>query len=283
MSRSRRTYLIIIDAVIFVLLEVAALSMLNHRGSLQHIWLSKASHAFMATVWGGSESIKRYVSLDRVNEELARENFELRERLSIYESAQGAQTADSLTHEAMTVTGISDFTFTPATIVKISRNRAHNYFIVNKGSEDGVRPQSGVITTSGVVGIIDAVDKHYSYGLAFLNSDISVSSRIGRDGPVGRMMWDGISSDRGVLKDIPLQNKFEPGDTVWTSGFSAIFPPDIPLGIIESSKIVGGAVYEISVGLSQNFRSLRYVTIVDNSGKDEMSFLEQLESEALDK
>ena len=163
--------------------------------------------------------------------------------------------------------------------MKISRNKQHNYFILDKGYEDGVQPQSGVITPSGIVGIIDAVDKHYSYGLSFMNTGISISARLGNEGAVGPLTWDGVSMDGAVLKEIPLQYKYAPGDTVWTSGYSSLFPPDIPLGIAGSSKVVNGAVNEIDVDLFQNFTALRYVTVVSNSGREEIMYLENLENQ----
>ena len=140
-----------------------------------------------------------------------------------------------------------------------------------------MRPQSGVITSSGIVGIVDAVDKHYSYGMSFMNTGISISARLGNEGAVGPLTWDGITMDGAVLKEIPLQYKYSPGDTVWTSGNSMLFPPDIPLGIAGSSKVVNGAVNEIEVELFQSFAALRYVTVVSNSGREEIMYLENLE------
>lgn len=271
-----RTLHAITNAAVFIILEVAALSMLAGRNDLQHIWIAKASHRFMAWAWGGSESVRHYFSLKKENEELAMENFLLREQLAAYVSRESRDRADSLTGE---LRRRDDWEYHPASIVKISRNKAHNYFIIDKGSEDGIRPRSGVITSSGVVGVIDAVDRHYSYGLSFLNSDLGISSRIGREGPVGRLSWNGISPRKAVLKDIPLQNKFAPGDTVWTSGYSSIFPPDIAIGTVEGSRVAGGAVYEVSVELSQDFSAVRYVTVVDNAAVSEIRFLENLESE----
>ena len=67
---------------------------------------------------------------------------------------------------------------------------------------------------------------------------------------------------------------FAPGDTVYTSGFSSIFPADIPLGTTGKSKIVNGATYEIEISLLEDFSALRYVTIVDNLGKDEIKEVE---------
>jgi rod shape-determining protein MreC len=69
--------------------------------------------------------------------------------------------------------------------------------------------------------------------------------------------------------------EFHPGDTVYTSGFSSIFPADIPLGTAGTAKIVNGATYELEVTLFEDFAALRHVTIVDNLGRQEMTRLEE--------
>ena len=73
--------------------------------------------------------------------------------------------------------GGSAFSYTPATIVKMSRGRVHNYVILNKGSEDGILPQSGIITDRGVIGIVKSVSRHYSYGLTLMNPDVNVVTK----------------------------------------------------------------------------------------------------------
>ena len=274
MARKQKIGYRILGAAIFILMEIAAFAMLKRSGQLQGIWIDKVSHRAMAMLWGGSESIAHYFSLGRENERLSEENFRLAEELRAYRRMEAmeknSEFTDSLASE-------SEFSFIPASIVKLSRNKQHNYFILNKGSEDGISAQSGVITGNGIVGIIDAVDKHYSYGLSFMNSGVSISARLGGEGAIGPLVWDGISSDGAILKEIPLQYKFAPGDTVWTSGFSSIFPADIPLGVAGESRIVNGAVNEIKVKLFQSFSALRFVTIAVNNGRDEILFLESLE------
>lgn len=275
MARARKPVAMIVSTAVFILMEIVALMMLSYRGPLQHIWLSKASNAVMGTLWGASANIGSYFSLARQNRELAEENFLLQEELRKYREANVAARQDSLTR-ALTLSG--DFEYIPATIRKVSINKQHNYIILNKGSEDGVRPQSGIITGNGVIGIIDAVERHYSYGISFMNTDMSISARLGSDGAVGPLTWDGYSIDRALLKEIPLQNKFSPGDTVWTSGYSSIFPPDIPIGVAGNARVINGAVNEIEVHLFQNFSSLRYVTIVQSMDTEEIIFLENLEA-----
>lgn len=262
----------LINAAIFILLEVAALSMLSNNSQLQRMWFSRGTHAFMGTIWGSTQTIKDYFMLRRTNDELALENFELRARLAKYESDAENVSRDSIPESARMA---GTFRFTPATITKISNNTQHNYLIVGKGLKDGVTTGSGVITGKGAIGVIDAVSENYAYARSFRNFGMSISARIGKTGSVGPLEWDGHSRDKAVLKEIPHHIEFHEGDTVYTSGYSSIFPPDIPLGTTGKAKVVNGATYEIAVDLFEDFGALRYVTIVGNIGKEEMNRLEE--------
>ena len=262
----------LINAAIFILLEVAALSMLSHNSQLQRTWFANGSQAFMGAVWGGTQAIKDYFSLKKANDALAQENFELRTALARYEETAAREREDSIAIKPGTA---GNFRFIPATIAKISNNTQHNYIIIGKGSKDGIREGSGVVTGKGAVGVIDAVSEHYSYARSFRNFGMSISSRIGKSGSVGPLEWDGRSRNKAILKEIPHHVEFHEGDTVYTSGYSSIFPPDIPLGTVGESKIVNGATYEISVELFEDFGALRYVTIVDNTAQEEMQTLEE--------
>jgi rod shape-determining protein MreC len=260
------------NAAIFVILEIAALNMLCGNGSLQGIWISRGAQNVMSFLWGGSQQISDYFSLKDQNAVLAQENFELRMKLDKME----AMIPEDERMDLDLSEDISrNYRFIPAEISKISNGSQHNYMIIGKGSEDGVTEGSGVITGKGAVGIIDAVSRHHSYARSFKNHEMNISARLGKEGAVGPLSWDGIKSDGAILKEIPHHVEFEKGDTVYTSGYSSIFPPDIPLGEVGDSKIVNGATYEIRIRLFEDFGALRYVTIVENMGKEEIKELEE--------
>lgn len=261
---------VIINAAIFIILEVAALNMLRSGSKMQDIWISKGCHAVMAKIWGGTQNIAQYFSLRKANDELAQELFELQVR-----NARLQQEAENVMTLGQEGNLAGNFRYIPATIAKISDNSQHNYIIINKGSEAGVSKGDGIITGKGAIGIIDAVSRNYSYARSFKNFDMSISTRIGESGAVGPMVWDGRSSNGAILKEIPHHVEFSPGDTVYTSGFSSIFPAGIPLGTTGEAKIVNGATYEINISLFEDFAALRYVTIVENAGKAEIEELEK--------
>lgn len=255
-------------------MEIAALAMLKSSSTLQNIWINRTSHRVMGMLWGSGESVRNHFSLEKQNAVLAEENARLNNELRRYQQMEAEDVERSFSPFST-----RGFHYTPATIVKISRNTAHNYIILNRGSIDGVKPHSGIITAQGVVGIVDAVDKHYSYGLTLMNSNVSVSARVGDTGIVGPLIWDGHNSNGANMKDIPLHFTVSPGDTIYTSGFSTIFPPDIPIGVAGQSKIYDGSSQQVSVTLFQDFSALKYVTVVDNPDRSEILELEAMDSE----
>lgn len=279
MSRKEKAYTIILSAATFIVLEIAALAMLNHSSTLQNIWLNRISHRISGAVWGGGEKVRSHFHTEECNAMLSEENVKLRNELQKYRSEEAAR----LEKDALVEGGEakSPYRFISASIVKMSRNTSHNHIIINKGSEDGVVPQSGIISDRGVVGVVSAVDRHYSYGLTLLNTNVSVSARIGNSDIVAPLRWNGLGSDRAVIEDIPPHCKITTGDTVKTSGYSSIFPPDIPIGLTtDRTRLVDGSTISAEVELFQDFASLRYVTVTENTDRDEILELEKKGKEA---
>ena len=262
----------IITAVVFLSLEAAAIAVLHYSNELQRNWISGAGHSAMAALWGGGEKVLGYFALASLNDSLAIENSrlgvrvrELEDRLTAIEQ-EGGQAAS-------TRTTVDRYRFMPAEIVKLSNNRQHNYIIIDKGAADGVRPGAGIITGHGVVGIVENVSEHYSYGISFRNYNMSVSARLRKDGPIGPLSWDGFRN--ATLEEIPHHLVSEMGDTVYTSGSSAIFPRAIPLGVTVGSRLKDGATYNLEVKLFQDFSRLKYVTVVTDMDSEEIKSLER--------
>lgn len=261
MARAGKFYLGLVTAVIFILLEIAAISLLGRSSTLQNIWINRFSHNVMAFTWGSLNKVQSYFGLKEQNEILAGKNYELFKELQHYKELEKAVQAMAKLDSANLP---SHFNYIPAEVTAMGTNSRHNYIILDKGSEHGVKPQSAIITPNGVVGMVYAVDKRYSYGLSLLNEKVSVSARIGREGLVAPLTWDGKGSDHAILKDIPLHLTVAEGDTIRTSGISTVYPPDIPIGITMGSRLIDGAVNVVDVKLFVDFASLRYVIIAEN-------------------
>ena len=216
--------------------------------------------------WRQNEGLRDFFSLKKANEVLLQENATLRQQLSRWE-----QYSDSLNTVVSSFDGIYDYI--PATIIKNTPNKQHNYLILNKGKADGVEADMGVVTARAVVGVVSDVSEHYCYVTSFFNNNQKASAMVGGTDYFGLLEWNGYDSTGATLSQVPIPCNAAVGDTIKTSGYSTIYPPDIPLGLIEDISEVSGMYKEMQVTLFQDNRNLKYVYVTRRIGQDEINHL----------
>jgi rod shape-determining protein MreC len=148
--------------------------------------------------------------------------------------------------------------------------------VLDKGRKDGIVPHSGVVTENGVVGIVRKVSEHYSVAMSILHRQTLINARLKNKGYFGPLRWESIDVHTFNLTDIPKDKNVAKGDTVETSGHSAIFPEGIMLGVVDQFSLEPGSNYfTIQVKASLDLCNLQYVYIVRNILKGEQDQLEQ--------
>ena len=106
---------------------------------------------------------------------------------------------------------------------------------------------------------------------------ISFDCGVKKNGYYGSLVWDGKNYKKSILMEIPYHVKISKGDTIVTSGFSAIFPGEILIGVISDSQLTKGSNFHtISVRLFNDLKSLSYVYIIENLLKKEQINLENI-------
>jgi rod shape-determining protein MreC len=155
----------------------------------------------------------------------------------------------------------------PARAVGNSVHNTNNWVIINRGSTDQVRPNSGVITTDGLVGIVYHVDPEFSLVMSLLHRQTKISAALKNQQALASLVWEG--GDPGVmsLKFIPKHVKVQAGDPVVTSGYSDMFPRGLPIGMVEG-EVTGdpeNPYYLVArVRLSQDLARTDQVYVVNN-------------------
>lgn len=218
-----------------------------------------------------SSSFKYYFSLDDENYRLARANAKLLERL--LNAGVDTTNVDSFLVE----NDNQKYTFQVAKAVNNTVSNHHNYITLDKGSDDGVTPHSGIITSQGVVGIVRVVSPKYSVAMSILHRQTRISANVKGSNFPGSLIWDQKENDPQLFKltDIPKHADIAVGDTVQTSGFSAIFPEGVMLGTIQDIQLKSGKYsYDIDVGSNIDMTNIQYVHIVKNLQKKEIEELE---------
>jgi rod shape-determining protein MreC len=256
--------------ILFLILEAVALVMITS----SHNYHQSVSYGVARTISGfvakRIEKGNSYFMLRQINKELVSENLALRRRIEELTSVPH----DSVTKVNDTINGVS-YTCLNATVINNSTNRQKNYITLDKGSRHGVMTGMGVASSAGVVGVVVCVSRNYSVAMSLLNTDFKLSSKIARNDYFGSLAWDGINYRYAQLSEIPHHVRVNEGDTIVTSGFSAIFPAGLMTGTITGEQKRGGDFITLKVLLSVDFKRLTNVYLIGNLTREERATLEQ--------
>jgi rod shape-determining protein MreC len=231
------------------------------------------SSRMAANIISASQSIREYFSLRDINGELANENTGLRKKLDQRNQSLYFMELNSIKDSAL----VNRFDYVSAKVINNSIRYYKNFITINRGKANGLEPGMAAISPHGAVGKIKSVSEHYAVLISLLNIDDQVSSMIKRTGHFGTVQWDGTDPRLIDLKYIPRHVELKVGDTIVTSGYNAVFPEGIMIGVIKNYKLNEEAQFHtIKVELSQDFGKLSFVEIVKSNLRQEKDSLEQL-------
>jgi len=258
--------------LLFILLEGLSLLFIFQFNPYQKSVFVNFSRNLNGTIYSQFGTIREYFALKQENDLLHLENTRLRNELSRLPVVEKQVMPDTTLTD--TTAGRWQYYFIPADVINNSYNKQYNYLTLNKGRKQGVEKDMAVISNGGVTGIVTGVSDNFSTVIPVLNRNFRVGSKIERNDYFGILQWEGESPVRASLKEIPLHVEVEKGDRIVTSGYSAIFPPGIPVGAVENIKVEEGNFYNISVSLFVDFRNLKHVSIIGNIYQEEKNNLE---------
>lgn len=247
----------------------------------QNIYLTSAN-SVSSTIYGWTSNVTSYFNLRSNNEDLNERNAQLQlEVLALREQLLRAEEKgllDSLNNDP----SLQQFDFVTAHVINNSVMRPHNYMTINRGSNDGIAPEMGVLDQNGVVGVVNVVGPHSARVISLLNPHFRLSCKIKGNDSFGSLVWDGEDPRYAVIEELPRHTVFHQGDTIITSGYSAVFPAGIPVGIVEADNTSGNEnFFSLKVRLLTDFTTLNNVQVVVNHLAAELRELE-VEEKALE-
>lgn len=255
----------------FLLLQTCCVWLIIENNQYQGTQYFNTSGKIAAGIIGYSQGVREYFSLRQINTLLSNENAELRSKLEQRNQSIYRLEFREIDDPAI----INRFSYASAKVVNNSTKYYKNFITINKGSTDGIAPGMAAISSIGAVGKVKSTSAHFSVIISLLNIDEQVSSVIKRTGNFGTVQWDGIDQRFINLKYIPRHVKPLVGDTVVTSGYNAVFPEGVLIGIIREVKLKEEApFFDLKVELAQDFSSLAFVQIIKSNLKTEKDSLE---------
>ena len=253
------------SVITFILLELLCFVLIiNYNPSQRDIWIN-SSNLFSGTILEKKRQVASFFELEKSNKTLQEENATLREsllKLKGYSSEIEVDTSFK-------------YDLIPATIINQEYRLRRNYLTLDKGADDGIEEDMGVINSDGIIGVITGRSGKYAVAISLLNTDTRISAKIKNSSFFGNLYWKGKDPSTMVLESIPRYAELSVGDTIATSGYSTIFPPDLTIGVVESFDLKPGTSnFDINVKLSTDLTNISTVYVIHNKDREEIKTLE---------
>ena len=229
-----------------------------------HVYLTSAG-AVASGVYEVTSKVTSYVGLRDINEDLQWRNAALEAEVIMLRDQTRKLSQALLQDSLRSLDSIGKFRFVIASVINNSVIRPHNYITIDKGASDGIGPEMGVMDQNGVVGVTNVVSDHHARVISLLNPNFRLSCKLRGNDAFGSLVWDGKSPSEALLEELPRQVKFQQGDTIITSGYSAMFPEGIPVGIVMgSTRGEDDNFHTLRIRLLTDFTTLSTVKVISN-------------------
>ncbi len=260
--------------LLFLVLEGLSFLLLFRFNSFQgSVWLSSANTA-VASVERIRQDCMSFLDLRSLNRQLTDENLRLQQEAEALREVLFDMVRDSSEVERKMKERLQEYQLVPALVVSNSNSGTNHYLVIDKGRRHGIQPEMGVVSGSGVVGIVYLTGPNYSLVLPVTHQKSSISCRVQGQRYFGYLQWSGNNLRKAYVDDIPRYAKIKKGDCIETSGYSSVFPPGIYVGrICGISNSADGQSFRLDVDLGTDFANLRDVSVIATPYKAEIDTL----------
>ena len=146
---------------LFILLEVASFALLfyfnNYQGS---VWYTSANRV-TASIDRFYGDVQTYLNLQHVNRKLTDHNIQLQRQIDVLRERLADLDHDSTETERLVAKSLEGYRLIPAKVISSTLVRRNNYLVIDRGAKDGIRPEMGVVSGGGVVGIVFLTGPNY--------------------------------------------------------------------------------------------------------------------------
>lgn len=223
-------------------------------------------------VYEKQDNITSYFHLKEDNNLLIEENRKLKELLF--------NKKDTVLDTKIFFAEALNYKVYSARIINNTFNKPNNYLTLNKGSEEEIQPDMGVINEKGVIGVIDKTTKKYATIRSILNTKTRINAKLKGQDHFGTIVWNAENVGFVQLIEMPRLASINKGDTIVTGSQSILFPENIPIGKIDRAyQDTITNYYTIDVRLFNDMTSLGNVSVIDNRKKKEMLQIEKIKDE----
>ncbi len=256
-----------------ILLEILSGWLVIRNNHYQNAAFFNSSNKIAGSIHNFNNNISSYFDLQQVNNHLVLENAQLHTDLSRLRNRLG-QVNQNL---AAARVSIDNYNFIPASVINNSTRRLNNFITIDKGQQDLVQPNMAVINNQGVVGKVKTASANFATIISILHPDVLTSALLKRTNTLCTVKWNGRDPEKAEILYVPRHLAVYVGDSVVCSGYNAIYPSGVPIGVVSKVDIKEESTfYDLEITFATKFDQLSFVFVVSNTLKPEKDSLENV-------
>lgn len=257
--------------ILFLLLFTISLFLTIQSHSYQKSKFISSANFISGGIYSWSSNINGYFNLEEYNMRLLEENERLRSKLATYEDT--LEVKDYLDSTSFN----GGYIFRASEVINNNYAKLDNYLTIKNGSRSGLERDMGVVTSKGIVGIVENVSPNYATVISILNSNSRINAQLKNSNHFGTLVWNGKKPNIVQLTDVPAIASVQKGDTIITGGRSLIFPKGLPIGSIANFQLdQSESYYTIDIQLFNDMTNIGYVYVIENTAQAEIKKLQNL-------
>lgn len=262
-----RKYYII---AIFIILEIFSLLLTANTNKRVNAFVLNSSNWAVSGIYKKFFSLSDYLNLRKENNKLLEQNRDLLNELQYYKIDN---------KEVIRALDINDssvkYEYISGKIINHFIANSDNYFTLNRGLDDSIESDMGVICPEGIVGVVTNVSNRFSLVLSIFNTKNRLGCKLKNTNYLGTAGWTGDDLHHLTVDQIPNHIKIKVGDTIVTSGIGVYFPEDIFIGTIDTFwRNSNDNFYTIKIHTGLNAGNLNKVYVIKNYFANEQKTLE---------
>ena len=255
--------------MLFLLLLITSLTLTIQSHSYHRSTMVNSANALTGTVYEQENTIKNYFSLRTENDKLAKENAYFKKMLFNQKDSTSVLKKDSLK-------AYDKIDVIQSKVINNTYNTPENYITINSGYLNGIKADMGVVSSQGIVGIIEKTSANYATILSVLNVKSQINAKVKKTNHFGSLIWNAENAGYVQLIDVPRLATVKKGDTIVTGGQSTIFPENIPVGIIDRIYTdIKTNYFTLNIRLFNDMTNLNHVYVISNKDAPEINKLEK--------
>jgi rod shape-determining protein MreC len=258
--------------LLFFVLFLIALSFTIQSNSYHASSFVNSANFMSGGAYSARSSVSDYFGLDTQNQKLTEENTYLRSQVTMLLNISET-TLDTTIKDA-------PYFFMAAKVINNNYGNTKNSITINKGARDSVQVDQGVITSQGLVGIVNNMSKGFATVQSILNTNSEINAKLKKTNHFGTLAWNTKNPNVVQLKQIPRLAPLVLGDTIVTGGRSTIFPGGVLIGTIIDFELTQDDSYIVDVQLFNDMTNLKQVYLITNTQAREILQLEQATQDA---